>query len=313
MTDGSKPHNDRRPEGSGRSRPQPAFRQRQARFGLLLVLPCLILFALLILYPFLRSFTLSFFESTLFTPMPRFVGLENFARLASDPTFHRTWITTVMYVVATTGLTLVLGFFWALILNQVFTGRTIVRSATILPWILPSTVTAFLWAWIFNGQFGLLNGFLESIGVIETSIVWLADPTGAFVAVVLAKVWLSTPVAMSFILAGLQSVSSEEIDAAMMDGCSAAKVIRHVVIPHIFPTLAIVMVLQAMANLQQIDTILAMTRGGPARATTVLSVDVYQRAFQEWNMGLASAIGVVWFFTIAIPAAFYLRSIFKRF
>ena len=118
---------------------------------------------------------------------------------------------------------------------------------------------------------------------------------------------------MSFILAGLQSVSSEEIDAAMMDGCNAVGVVRHVIVPHIFPTLAIVLVLQAMANLQQIDTILAMTRGGPARATTVLSIDVYQRAFQEWNMGLASAIGVVWFFTIAIPAAFYLRSIFRRF
>ena len=90
-------------------------------------------------------------------------------------------------------LTLVLGFFWALILNQVFTGRTIVRSATILPWILPSTVTAFLWAWIFNGQFGLLNGALESMGLIEASIVWLADPAGALAAVVLAKVWLSTP------------------------------------------------------------------------------------------------------------------------
>lgn len=291
----------------------PAFRARQARTGFLLVLPALVLFSVLILVPFVRSFSLAFFESTLFNPDPVFVGLKNFQRLLSDPTFVRTWTTTLIYVGLTTILTLILGFGWALILNQAFTGRTIVRSVTILPWILPSTVTAFLWAWIFNGQFGLLNGILETVGIADTPTVWLADPTGALAAVILAKVWLSTPVAMSFILAGLQSVSSDEIDAAMMDGCGAAGVIRHVIAPHVLPTLAIVLVLQAMANLQQIDTILAMTRGGPARATTVLSIDVYQRAFQEWNMGLASAIGVIWFMTIAIPASIYLRSIFRRF
>ena len=298
---------------SAQPAPIPAFRRRQARFGVFLILPALLLFLALIFVPFIRSISLAFFESTLFMSSPQFVGLDNFVRLASDPTFHKTWTTTIIYVVATTGLTIILGFFWALILNQTFRGRTIVRSSTILPWILPSTVTAFLWAWIFNGQFGLLNAGLSAIGVIDAPLVWLANPTGALVAVILAKVWLSTPVAMSFILASLQTVSSEEIDAAMMDGCRGGGIIRHVVLPHVLPTLAIVMVLQAMANLQQIDTILAMTRGGPARSTTVLSVEVYQRAFQEWNIGLASAVGVIWFFTIAIPATVYLRSIFKRF
>lgn len=291
----------------------PRFRRSQARFGLALVLPALFLFMLLILYPFLRSLGLSFFESTLFKPEPTFVGLDNFKDLSADPTFVTTWLTTLAYVTITTVATLILGFFWALILNQAFTGRTIIRSATILPWILPSTVTAFLWAWIFNGQFGLLNAALETSGLSTASTVWLSDPTGALVAVILAKTWLSTPVAMSFILAGLQSVSSEEIDASMMDGCRAVNIIRHVIVPHILPTLVIVFVLQAMANLQQIDTILAMTRGGPARATTVLSVEVYQKAFQEWDMGMASAIGVVWFITIAVPAVVYLRTIMKRF
>ena len=306
-------HQLEKPGDFARLTRRPAFRRKQARFGFLLITPALLLFAALILFPFARSFALAFFESTLFKPEPVFVGFENFARLFSDPTFRATWTTTLIYVIATTGATIVLGFFWALILNQSFTGRTIVRSSTILPWILPSTVTAFLWAWIFNGQFGLLNAGLSAVGLIDEPVVWLADPTAAMVAVVLAKVWLSTPVAMSFILAGLQTVSSEEIDAAMMDGCRGGGIIRHVVFPHVLPTVAIVAVLQAMANLQQIDTILAMTRGGPARSTTVLSVEVYQRAFQEWNVGLASAIGVIWFFTIAIPATVYLRSIFRRF
>ena len=305
------------PEGRRRRAPsrasrRPRFRRAQSRFGLLLTLPALALFAALILFPFVRSFGLAFFESTLLSPEPEFVGLANFRRLFSDPSFTQAWTTTILYVLVTTAATVGLGFLWALVLNQAFTGRTLVRSATILPWILPSTVTAFLWAWIFNGQFGLLNAALEGAGLIDAPVVWLASPAGALTAVILAKVWLSTPVAMSFILAGLQSISPEEVDAAQMDGCQGAGIVRHVVLPHVAPTVAIVFVLQAMANLQQIDTILAMTRGGPARATTVLSVEVYQRAFQDWNIGLASAIGVVWFFTIAIPAGVYLRSIFRR-
>lgn len=290
----------------------PAFRRRQARFGFALTTPALILFGLVILYPFLHAMVMSLYESTLLRPEPRFVGLDNFRRLAADPVFRQTWITTLIYVAITTAMTVFLGFFWALILNQSFRGRSFIRSSAILPWILPSTVTAFLWAWIFNGQFGLLNAGLRAVGLGDWAMVWLADPNGAMFAIIMAKTWLSTPVAMSFILAGLQSVSGEEIEAAMLDGCGAGGIIRHVILPHVMPTLVIVTVLQAMANLQQIDTILAMTSGGPARATTVLSIEVYQRAFREWNMGMASAIGVVWFVTIAIPAVIYLRSIFRR-
>lgn len=294
-------------------RDKPRYRKAQSRFGLMLILPALLLFCALLLFPFLRSLWMAFHESTLFSPEPRFVGLENFRELAASTTFRDTWLRTIVYVLVTTTVTVLLGLGWALVLNQTFRGKTFIRTATIMPWILPSTVTAFLWAWIFNGQFGLLNAALEPLGLIDAPVVWLSSQTGAMFGVIMAKVWLSTPVAMSFILAGLQSVSSEEIDAAMMDGCRAGGIVRHVVLPHLFPTLVIVFVLQAMANLQQIDTILAMTGGGPARGTTVLSIEVYQRAFNDWNMGLAAAIGVIWFVTIAIPTGFYLRSVFRRF
>lgn len=291
---------------------RPAHRRAESRFGVLLVVPAVVFFVIVILYPFLRSAGLSLFESTLMSPEPEFLGLGNFRELWASPTFAGVWWTTVIYVTVTTALTVMLGLGWAIILNQAFTGRAVIRSITLLPWILPSTVTAFLWAWIFNGKFGLLNAALEGAGIIDAGVVWLSDPNGALFAVILAKTWLSTPVAMAFLLAGLQSVSSEEVDAALMDGCGAFGVIRHVLIPHLLPTIVVVVVLQAMANLQQIDTILAMTNGGPARATTVFSIEVYRTAFRNWDMGLASAIGVVWFFTIAIPAVVYLRTIFKR-
>jgi multiple sugar transport system permease protein len=130
--------------------------------------------------------------------------------------------------------------------------------------------------------------------------------------VILAKTWLSVPLFMAFFLAGLQGVPQDQVDAARVDGCHNAGVLRFVVLPHLRPTMVIVLVLGAMGNLQQFDVIYAMTQGGPVRATTTLSIEVYRQAFQNWNVGLACAIGVLWFATIAVPAFVYLRALFRR-
>ena len=117
---------------------------------------------------------------------------------------------------------------------------------------------------------------------------------------------------MTFFLASLQTLPMEQVEAARLDGAGNRNVIRYVILPHVRRTLIVVAVLQAMGNLQQIDVIYAMTGGGPAGATSVMSIEVYKKAFQQWNLGLASAIGVIWFVTISIPATVYLRSIFRN-
>ena len=197
-------------------------------------------------------------------------------------------------------------------MNQPFKGRGVVRAASLLPWVLPSTVTAFLAAWIFNGQYGVLNALLIQTGLIEQPITWLAEERGAMAAVIVTKAWLSVPLFMAFFLAGLQGVSQDQVDAARVDGCRNWGVLRHVVLPHLLPTMVIVTILGAMGNLQAFDVIYALTQGGPIKATTMLSVEVYKQAFQNWDMGTASAVGVMWFVTIAVPAGFYLRLLFRR-
>jgi multiple sugar transport system permease protein len=271
-----------------------------------------ITFAAVILYPFLNSVRLAFYRSTLTFPEPVFRGLDNFSRLFADPAFHESWMRTVLFVALTTGLTVWLGLVWAIVLNQSFRGHKLLRSLSLLPWVMPSTVTAFLWAWLLHGQVGLLNAALIALGVIDTPIVWLASSSGAMAAVVVAKAWLSTALVMTFFLAALQSLPMELVEAARIDGARDRQVIRHIVLPHLRNTLIVVIVLQAMGNLQQIDVIYAMTGGGPVRATSVLSIEVYRTAFQSWNIGLAAAIGVVWFITISIPAAIYLRNVFRQ-
>lgn len=287
-------------------------KRHERRVGLALAVPALVAFAGVILYPFLQSLGMSLQRYTLTTPEPVFAGLENFRRLLAEPGMWTVWLNTALFVVVTTGLTFVLALAWALIVQQPFRGRSFVRAASLLPWVLPSTVTAFLWAWLLNGQYGVLNAVLLSLGLIDQPITWLATEAGAMAGVVVAKAWLSVPLFMAFFLAGLQGVSQDQVDAARVDGCENFGVLRYVVLPHLAPTMVIITVLGAMGNLQAFDVIYAMTQGGPVKATTMLSIEVYKQAFQNWDMGLACAIGFVWFVTIAVPAVFYLRLLFKR-
>lgn len=285
---------------------------QERRTGLLLLVPALMAFGVVILYPFLQSLRLSLYKYTVDMDRPAFVGLDNFNRLLSDPGTTTVWLNTLVFVVATTGLTFALGLAWALMMNQSFKGRAFIRAVSLLPWVLPTTVTAFLAAWIFNGQYGVLNAVLLQLGVIAEPITWLAEEKGAMTAVILTKTWLSVPLFMAFFLAGLQGVSQDQVDAARVDGCENTGVLRYVVLPHLAPTMIIVTILGAMGNLQTFDVIYALTQGGPIKATTMMSVEVYKQAFQNWDMGTACAVGVMWFITIAIPTSFYLRILFKR-
>lgn len=284
----------------------------ERRTGFLLLVPALMAFILVILFPFLQSLRLSLFKFTIDMERPAFVGLANFERLLSDPGIWIVWSNTLVFVVVTTGLTFVLGLVWALMLNQNFPGRGFVRAASLLPWVLPTTVTAFLAAWIFNGQYGVLNALLMTLGLTDEPITWLAEEHGAMAAVILTKAWLSVPLFMAFFLAGLQGISQDQVDAARVDGCENAGVLRYVVLPHLTPTMIVVVILGAMGNLQAFDVIYALTQGGPIKATTMLSIEVYKQAFQNWDIGTACAVGVMWFVTIAIPTIFYLRILFKR-
>jgi multiple sugar transport system permease protein len=272
--------------------------------GFLFVVPALITFALIIAYPLVSAVALSLYRYNLLTPQPIFIGTRNFEQFFGTPSLLQAWLTTLVFVVLTTALTFVLGLVWALLLNQPFPGNAVLRSVSLLPWIFPSTVVAFLWAWIFNGQYGVLNALLLSLGVIREPVVWLSTPNGAMAAVVLAKTWLSVPLFMAFFLAGLQSLPTEQAEAARVDGANNAQVLRHVVLPHLRTTMVVVVVLGAIGNLQQFDVIYALTGGGPVRATTVLSIEVFRQAFQNFDSGLAATIGVIWLLTIAVPAFF---------
>jgi multiple sugar transport system permease protein len=283
----------------------------ERRVGRLFLVPALAAFTLVIAFPFLRALLTAFTRDDLQTPKPVFIGLDNFRTVFASPEILGAFVTTAIYVVAATTFTVALGLVWAVLLNQTFRGRTFLRAASLLPWVLPSTVSAFVWGWIFNSRFGVLNAALLQLGLIDFPQAWLSTSTGAMTAIVITKIWLSVPLNMSFFLAGLQSLDREQVDAARVDGAGNWAVLRDHVLPHLRPVLLVVVVLGVIGNLQQFDTIYALTGGGPVRATTVLSVEVYRRAFEQWDLGLASAIGLLWVATILPAAWFYLRHLLR--
>lgn len=283
----------------------------EGRFGILLLVPALLAFGVVVLRPFIEALSFSFYEYTLRTPEPVWVGLQNFADVLTDERILGSFVTTAIYVGLATAFSIILGLAWAIILNQPFRGRAAVRSMSLLPWIMPSVVTAFLWGWIFNSRYGLLNHVAMELGMIDQRVAWLSTSSGAMAAVVITKVWLSIPLFMSFFLAGLASMDREQVEAARVDGAGNWAILRDHIVPHLRPVLLVTIVLAMIGNLQQFDTIWALTGGGPVRATTVLSVEVYRRAFESWDIGMATTVGVLWVATILPPAYFYLRQLMK--
>lgn len=275
--------------------------------GVLLILPGLAVFAAIILYPFVDAILMSFTDRSMIYPDYSWVGLDNYKKVFQDPYFGKTLWTTVLFVVGSTVLPYVLGMFWAVVLNQGFRGSEFLRGVTLVNWIVPGTAIGFLWSWIFNGQYGILNNLLKALGVVDTGISWLGQPGTALVCVIIARTWQMLPWYMAFLLGGLQSVSLEQVEAAHIDGANNLQTFFRVILPGMKQTALLIFVLGLIGNLQHFDLPWTMAQGGPARATTTLSIEVYTTAFKNWNMGKAATVGAIWAVILACFSSIYLR------
>lgn len=275
--------------------------------GVLLILPGLAVFAAIILYPFVDAILMSFTDRSMIYPDYGWVGLDNYKKVFQDPYFGKTLWTTVLFVVGSTVLPYVLGMFWAVVLNQGFRGSEFLRGVTLVNWIVPGTAIGFLWSWIFNGQYGILNNLLKALGILDTGISWLGQPGTALLCVIIARTWQMLPWYMAFLLGGLQSVSLEQVEAAHIDGANNLQTFFRVILPGMKQTALLIFVLGLIGNLQHFDLPWTMTQGGPARATTTLSIEVYTTAFKNWNMGKAATVGAIWAVILACFSSIYLR------
>lgn len=276
--------------------------------GIILILPGLALFCTVILFPFVDAIRMSFTDRSMISQTWKFVGFKNYVKIFNDPYFGKTMLTTVLFVVGATCLPFVLGFIWAIILNQGFKGAEFLRGVTLIDWIIPGTAIGFLWSWIFNGQYGVLNGFLKSVG-LNGNTVWLGQTSTALLCVIIARTWQMLPWYMAFLLGGLQGVPLDQIEAARVDGAGNWKCFTKIVLPNMRGITSLIFAMGMVGNLQHFDLPWTMTQGGPARATTVLSIEVYQTAFKNWDMGKAATIGTIWAIILACFSVIYLKQV----
>lgn len=280
-------------------------RLTDSQVGILLLLPALILFVLVIMYPLLNSMWIGFLDKSLIWPGEEFVGFENIEKVLRRD-FVEILTTTLVFTIGATILPFVIGFAVALVLNAPIRGRALLRGLFLLPWLVPAVVVSFLWMWIFNANYGVLNGILRNLGLISENINFLGDQTLAMWAVIIAKSWNTFPWIAIMILAGLQTIPNELYEAAAIDGANRWQQFWKVTVPQLRGVIITVILLSFIWNFQHFETIYVMTTGGPAGATTTFSIAVYQQAFEAFDLGRAGAIGLLWMAMLSIIVGVYL-------
>lgn len=275
-------------------------------FALLLTLPGFALLCAVVVYPLVSALVSAFFEESLLYPGRTFVGFENIVAVLQGD-FVRLLGQTLVFTTTTTLLPFVLGFGLALALNTRIKGANTLRGLMLIPWLVPGVVVSFLWMWIFNANYGVLNALLQGLGVIDAPVAWLAQPNTAMAAVVIAKTWQSFPWMMVMLLAGLQTVPPELYEAAEVDGAGVVRRFRSITVPHMKGIIGLVLLLEFIWNFQHFDIIYVLTGGGPAGSTNTFATAVYQTAFRGFDLGMAGALGLLWMVLLGVLVVVYIH------
>jgi len=269
--------------------------------------PAFIIIAAIAIYPILNVFYLSLHRKLLIFGIHRFVGLENYLFLLQDGRFWRSLGNTIYFVMISTSLEMALGLATALVMHQPRAGATLIRAAVLVPWTIPTVVSARMWEWIYNPDFGVLNFVLQKIGLLGSSQNWLGEPSLALHAVIFADVWKTTPFVALLLFAGLQVLPAELYDAARIDGANAWQRFRRVTAPLLLPVFLTTLLFRTIDAFRIFDAVYVLTGGGPANTSETLSIYAYKLLFQTMQFGAGSAVAVLTFGCVMIVSLFYIR------
>lgn len=265
------------------------------------VAPALGLLGGVALFPLLYVIYLSFHRRLLIFDISKFVGLENYRFLLQDDRFWNALQNTAYFTAVSVSAQLLLGLGIALLLNRSFQGKDWVRALILVPWVIPTVVSARMWEWIYNPEFGILNFLLGA------KINWLGTPGLALHAAIFADVWKTTPFVVILLLAGLQIIPRELYQAARVDGAGSWAAFRRITLPLLMPVLLVALVFRMLDAWRVFDVIYVLTGGGPANTTETLSLYAYKMLFQTLQFGYGSALSVVTFLSAGGITVFFLK------
>jgi len=285
--------------------------QRRARTAWLLLLPLLTALTGVALWPLARTFWFSFTDATLFDLAgARFVGLDNFALLLADPEWWRSVWNTLVFTAVSVALEVCLGFAVALTLHAQFPGRGPLRAAVLIPWAIPTVVSAKMWGWMFHDVYGVVNAMLLDIGILSAPLAWTASPHLAMAALIAVDVWKTTPFVALLLLAALQMLPKDYYDAAQVDGASTWTQFFAITVPLMKPALAVAAIFRALDAMRIFDLVYVLT--GSNRETMTMAVYARQQLIDFQDFGAGSAASTLLFLVIAMVTAIYLMAVRLR-
>ncbi len=269
--------------------------------GYFFILPALLVLLLVAVYPLGYMLWLSFHKELLVFKISRFVGLDNYAYLAGDLRFWNALGNTAYFTGISTALELLLGLSMALLVNRSFKYKGLMMAIILVPWAIPTVVSARMWELIYNSDFGVLNYLL---GV---KVNWLGSPTWAMHAAIFADVWKTTPFVVLLLVAGLKVIPPELYRAAKVDGANSWYIFTHITLPLLKPVMLVALLFRTLDAFRVFDVIYVLTGGGPANSTETLSIYAYKVLFQTLRFGYGSTLAVVVFLGTATISLFYVK------
>jgi len=281
--------------------------RKQALVGWLLLAPSLCLLGGLVVFPVLYNVWLSLFDKHAFMPVQTFVGLRHYRYFASDPEFWSSFYYGCVYAGATMVLQLGVGVPAALLLNEAFRGRNLLRGVVLFPYMIPTIVAVILWKWLLNDSYGLVNYLLLQSGAARTPVAWLG-PDHIMTALIVTSVWQFFPFVVVTYLARLQTIAPELYEAATVDGASAWRRFRHVTLPQTASVLFVIVLLRSIWMFTKFDTVwLLAGEGGVSRYVRTLPVYAYSRSFTYLQAGMGASLAVIMFAMLLAATAIYFR------
>jgi multiple sugar transport system permease protein len=276
----------------------------------LFVIPAGITMFFLLIYPLCYGVFISFFNTNLVNRW-RFTGLLNYVDTLKNSDFLLSIGRSFIFTFFVVSGHFILGFIYALALNTRVKYRLFFRALLLLPWLFPEVVVALLWKWLYNPNYGLFNGILLQLGIINEPVLWLSSSLYAFTAVILTCIWKGYPLVMIQVLAGLQIISADLYEAGMIDGCSKPQLFRHITLPGLKPVLMVTLILDTVWWFKHFTITWLLTSGGPGSSTMVASIQIYKQAFQFFEWGPAASAAAVVFVICVIIGLVYRRMLKK--